>query len=137
MSHFSRRSIERLETCHPELEELFREVVLHFDCAVLCGHRGQEEQDEAFYAGRSKLKWPQSKHNQVPSLAVDVAPWYPDPPHIRWNDRERFYYFAGVVQGLAISLDIPLRWGGDWDRDTEVKDQSFFDLPHFELMGGL
>ena len=29
---------------------------------------------------------------------------------------------------------IPLRWGGDWDVDTELKDNDFDDLPHFELL---
>jgi hypothetical protein len=30
-------------------------------------------------------------------------------------------------------MDIPLRWGGDWDSDTEVNDNGFDDLVHFEL----
>ena len=30
-------------------------------------------------------------------------------------------------------MDINLRWGGDWDQDTEVKDNRFDDLGHFEL----
>ena len=25
-----------------------------------------------------------------------------------------------------------IHWGGDWDRDTEVNDQTFNDLAHFE-----
>ena len=31
-------------------------------------------------------------------------------------------------------MNIKLRWGGDWDRDTQVKDNSFDDLLHFELI---
>jgi len=27
-----------------------------------------------------------------------------------------------------------LRWGGDWDRDTQVDDNNFDDLVHFELV---
>ena len=57
------------------------------------------------------MKRPKNKHNaEEPELskAVDVAP-YP----IDWNDKERFYYFAGVVMGIAIQMGIPLRWGGD------------------------
>jgi hypothetical protein len=30
---------------------------------------------------------------------------------------------------------LKLRWGGDWDMDTEVKDNKFDDLVHFELVG--
>ena len=37
--------------------------------------------------------------------------------------------------GIANRLEIPIRWGGDWDMDTYVKDQKFKDLPHFELTG--
>ncbi len=33
----------------------------------------------------------------------------------------------------AHDLGIELRWGGDWDRDAEFDDQTFNDLPHFEL----
>ena len=47
MPSFSQRSLDRLATCHPDLNRLFTEVVKHFDCTVLCGHRGQEEQDKA------------------------------------------------------------------------------------------
>lgn len=133
MPKFSQRSLSRLETCHEDMQKLFKEVVKHFDCTIIEGRRGKEAQDEYFRTGKSKLKWPNSKHNaQTPDLsrAVDVAP-YP----IDWKDKERFYYFAGVVKGIATQMDIPLRWGGDWDQDTQVHDQTFFDLPHFELDG--
>jgi peptidoglycan L-alanyl-D-glutamate endopeptidase CwlK len=128
MPHFSERSMKKLETCDPSLQTLFNEVIKNFDCTVLCGHRGEEEQNEAYHSRRSKKPWPQSKHNKLPSDAVDVAP-YP----INWNDEERFYYFAGYVQGVASQMGIKIRFGGDWDSDTEVDDQDFNDLPHFEL----
>lgn len=128
MPRFSRRSQEALATAHPDLQRLFEEVIKHFDCIVLEGHRDKEKQERMVREGKSTLHYPESEHNKEPSLAVDVAP-YP----IDWEDRERFYYFAGFVQGVASQMGIPIRWGGDWDRDTEVHDQSFFDLPHFEL----
>lgn len=68
-------------------------------------------------------------HNKTPSLAVDVAPW-----PIDWNDKNRFYHFAGRVQGIAQMFNIKIRWGGDWDSDNDLKDQNFYDLPHFELV---
>ena len=70
-----------------------------------------------------------SKHNSFPSLAVDVAP-YP----INWSDKERFYFFAGYVKATADQMKIKIRWGGDWDGDTKVRDQTFMDLPHYELI---
>ena len=128
MPKFGKRSKAKLETCHPDLQRLFNEVIKHFDCSILQGERGEEEQNEYYRTGKSKLKFPQSKHNSSPSLAVDVAP-YP----IDWNDKHRFYYFAGFVKGIAASMGITLRWGGDWDGDNDLNDQTFFDLPHFEL----
>lgn len=129
MPRFGSKSLGQLKSANTKLQVLFEEVVKEFDCSVLDGHRTEEEQNEAFRKGHSKLQFPQSKHNKYPSMAVDVAP-YP----IDWNDKERFYYFAGYVKGVAESLDIKIRWGGDWDGDTHVKDQTFFDLPHFELV---
>ena len=36
--------------------------------------------------------------------------------------------------GVASQMGIKIRWGGDWDRDTDLSDNRFNDLPHFELM---
>lgn len=128
MPKFSKRSLDKLETCHPDLQKLFKEVVKSFDCTVLCGYRGKEEQDKAYRDGNSKVQYPNGKHNRRPSNAVDVAP-YP----IDWNDKFRFYYFAGFVMGIAKQLGLSIRYGGDWDRDTDLKDNKFDDLVHFEL----
>lgn len=130
MPRFSNTSATRLAQCDPRLRAVFDEVIRHFDCTILCGHRAKAEQDAAFAAGNSKVQWPNGKHNTVPSLAVDAAP-YP----IDWEDRERATFFAGVVMGTAWQMGIELRWGGDWDRDTQVNDNTFDDLWHFELVG--
>ena len=128
MAKFGKTSKKRLGTCEKDLQRLFEEVVKHFDCSVLEGHRGQEKQDKYFNEGKSKVKYPKGRHNATPSRAVDAIP-YP----VDWDDTERMYYFSGVVKGIAISLGINIRWGGDWDGDTEVQDTNFKDLPHFEL----
>ena len=130
MPMLSMRSREILQTCDPRLQDLFQRVVYSFDCTVVSGHRGQEEQNNLFHRGVSKLKWPHSKHNRKPSLAVDVYP-YP----IDWKDRDRFHYFAGVVMGMSLSLNYDIRWGGDWNKDWQVRDNVFDDLGHFELIG--
>jgi peptidoglycan L-alanyl-D-glutamate endopeptidase CwlK len=133
MPTFGKVSKDRLATCHPRLIELFEEVVKHYDCIILCGTRSKDEQDEAFRTGKSKLAFPKSKHNSMPSMAVDVAPYFTVAPNVRWNDKESFYHFAGFVKGIAAAKGINIRWGGDWDSDNDLKDQTFFDLPHFEL----
>ena len=128
MPKFGKTSTDRLATCHPKLQELFNEVIKNYDCSILQGERTKEEQDEYFRTGRSKVQYPNSKHNSSPSMAVDVAP-YP----IDWQNTNRFYHFAGYVEGVARSMGVELRWGGDWDSDKDFSDQTFNDLPHFEI----
>lgn len=126
---FSALSKRRLATCDKRLQEIFNEVIKHVDCTVICGHRSKAEQEAAFRAGTSKLRWPNSLHNRLPSLAVDVVP-YP----VDWDDRSRFIYFAGFVRGIAIQKGIEIRSGVDWNGNFNLKDENFFDAPHFELM---
>lgn len=126
MPQFSHRSLSRLKTCDSRLVQLFNEVIKTYDCTVLEGHRTREKQMEYYLAGKSMTT--NSKHLLVPSEAVDVAP-YP----LDWDDTIRFYHFAGFVQGTAINLNIPIRWGGDWNGNLNLRDQHFFDLVHFEL----
>jgi len=101
------------------------------DFTILEGYRGEEKQNEAFDTGRSQLRYPESKHNTFPCLAVDIAP-YP----IDWQDTERFVLLAGVIKAVAHSLEVSdlIRWGGDWDRDGQMTDETFRDYPHFELV---
>ena len=128
MPRFGSRSINRLKTCDQKLQELFYEVVKHFDCSIIEGNRGEERQNKAYADGKSKVKYPNGKHNKFPSGAVDVAP-YP----IDWSDRDRFHYFGGFVLGVAKQMGMNIRWGGDWNQDTETKDNKFDDLVHFEI----
>lgn len=129
MPGFSVLSMSRLQTCDVRLQELFAWVVLSVDCAILCGHRGQEAQHAAFLAGTSKLDWPDGKHNGTPATAVDVVP-YP----VDWKDKIRMAYFGGYVLAAARSKGIPIRWGHDWNGNNDLFDQKFIDSPHYELI---
>jgi len=130
MAEFSKSSKEKLDTCHEELRRLFLAVSKYYDCTILCGHRSKAEQDDAVRTGHSKLAWPNSKHNSLPSKAIDVVPF-----PIDWKTKERFYHFSGFVLGIAKLLDIKVRWGGDWNNNLNFNDETFTDLPHFELIG--
>lgn len=123
-------SRKRLDTCDPDLQRIFDEVIKHIDVAITEGERGKELQNKYFAEGKSKLRYPEGKHNKTPSQAVDAIP-YP----VDWKDKERFIRFAYFVMGIAAGMDIELRWGGDWDRDFDLEDQRFNDYPHFELVG--
>jgi peptidoglycan LD-endopeptidase CwlK len=132
MARFSSASRNALATCHPELQRLFNRVVEITDCKVIEGHRGKELQEIAFAAGRSKVHWPNSKHNTSPSVAVDVAP-YP----IDWKNRERFCFLAGIVEAVAAEMGINIRWGGDFNEDgLNAGDRDNWDMPHYELVEG-
>lgn len=132
MPHFGESSLGKLETAHPDLQRLFNEVIKYYDCVVLCGFRNEEEQNAAFEAGNSKLKWPYGKHNKYPSLAVDVMP-YP----LNWSNTakniEQITLFAGFVLGMAKMMNIKIRWGHDWDGNIRPDDHGFIDLPHYQL----
>ena len=130
MAKFGKTSKSKLLTCHEDLQTVFNEVIKYVDCSILEGHRSGERQDKLFEEGKTKVKYPNGRHNASPSRAVDVAP-YP----IDWDDRERFHLFAGFVLGIARSMGITLRWGGDWNMNFEVDDNKFDDFPHFELKG--
>lgn len=139
--------MEALSTASESLQRLFEEVVRWYDCSVLEGHREKERQDEKQRTGKSKVKWPNSRHNSKPSEAVDAVRYpvhWPSPgidrrvkldPELKEYVKRiaEFYHFAGYVQGTARQMGIELRWGGDWDSDREFLDNVFDDLPHFEL----
>ena len=128
MPRYSNRSAIKLAECDERIQRVFNKVIRTIDHTILVGYRDEATQEEMYDQGRSQLQFPKSKHNKLPSQAVDVAP-YP----IDWNDRERFTLFAGFVLGTAQQMGINLRWGGDWDKDWETADNSFDDLVHFEL----
>ena len=128
MPSFGHRSEENLKTIHLHLQLLLREAIKLMDFTVIEGHRSPERQAQLLTEKKTKVE--RSKHNESPSLAVDIAPW-----PIDWEDTKRFYYLAGIIRTLASEHGIPTRWGGDWDSDSDFADNVFNDLPHFELKG--
>ncbi|AUR82451.1 hedgehog signaling/DD-peptidase zinc-binding domain protein [Vibrio phage 1.024.O._10N.261.45.F8] len=127
---YGKTSKARLATCHPEIQRLFNSLINDYDVSIICGHRTEEEQNAAVAKGASKTKYPNSKHNSLPSLGIDAA-LYP----IDWNDVGRHYMFVGIVRERARELGIPIRCGADWDSDFATNDQTFNDLVHFEYAG--
>jgi peptidoglycan L-alanyl-D-glutamate endopeptidase CwlK len=141
MAHFGERSKERLDTTHQDIQVICKEVIQNFDFSVLEGSRSLAQQQEYFNTGRSKLDGikQKSKHQSYPSLAIDIAP-YPIDFKNNSKAKARFYLLAGYMfqaSEMLFKTGITthnLRWGGDWDADKDFHDQSFDDLPHFELV---
>lgn len=121
MPELSEVSKKRLSDCHLDLQRLIAEVVKLAPCAVICGHRGEKEQNDAFNKGSSKAKFGQSFHNSLPSLAVDVVPQPLD-----WGDIPAFEKLGSLIMQKADELSIKIRWGKHF--------KGLVDYPHFELM---
>ena len=88
------------------------------DFAIICGHRGENEQNAAFAAGRSKVKYPYSKHNMKPARAYDRVP-YPIPLNAAgaWDDKSPLWdQLAALEQQCADELGIEIVNTIPWDR---------------------
>jgi peptidoglycan L-alanyl-D-glutamate endopeptidase CwlK len=135
MSEYSNKSLDRLKKCHQDLQTTFNYVVKYWDNTIITGPRGEAEQNKKFKKGLSKVKYPNSKHNSEPSMAVDAAP-YPS----LYSSKENMIAFGGFVLGVHTMLksyglvEHDMRWGSDWDMDDNLDNNNFNDPGHFELI---
>lgn len=129
---WSARSNAVRDTLDPFLQELVDYILQHINISLICGFRNEQEQNAAFDAGASTLRWPDGNHNQLPSKAVDLQP-YPYP-----TDSLKLWASLGYIAGLAAEYarwrGRRIRWGGDWNGDGSMTDQNFDDLFHLEVL---
>lgn len=131
---WSQRSLEVYLELDPRLQEL-ADWLLHnvADISLIDGHRTKEEQDEYFEANVTTVRWPNSKHNKLPSLAFDFQPYpYPTSEPKLWA---ALAYVAGHAVMWGKQKNIRIRWGGDWNSNGDLTDQNFDDLFHIEIAG--
>jgi len=90
------------------------------------GYRSPERQDELYTHGRSApgpvvtyKRGGESKHNSLPSRALDVAFLLADGT-VSWSG-----LLLSKFARLMKAADARVRWGGDWP--------GFKDRPHFEV----
>jgi peptidoglycan L-alanyl-D-glutamate endopeptidase CwlK len=141
---FSTKSKEKLAQAHPILQKFFEYVNSEIQqCTILSGGRTIEQQRD-FVNGTNLTginpekkvlsKTMDSNHLIQPdgfSHAVDVAP---DPVEFeKPGYKLNLIYFAGKVMEAARRRGIKLRYGGDWNKNNEISDESFQDTDHFEL----
>lgn len=147
MYKFGSNSSKQLQTCHPDLQLIFEMAIkmTKIDFSIIEGHRSVERQVQLYEESKTKKDGiiRKSKHNYLPSKAVDIAIYH---GHKYWRDKiiydtKHLSYVAGIIMSCADILhangDIEhlIRWGGNWDNDGVLMlDQSFQDLPHFELI---
>ncbi len=104
------------------------------DISLLEGFRCGDRQNSLFESGETKLRWPDGKHNQLPSKAVDFRPYpWPGRQEMQWS---ALAYVASAAILIAKEEGIALRWGGDWNQNGDMTDQHFYDLFHLEIAGG-
>ncbi len=130
------RSKKILTEIHEDLQ-LLCTVTLDltpFDLTLTDGHRGEKLQEQYFNSGASKVEYPDSLHNKLPSMAVHLHPL----PLDQHEYVQRYYILAGVVFAAArrLGLEERIRWGGLWDRPwlAGLEENPFKDLSHVELL---
>ena len=133
---YGRKSSEALITASLNLQVVFYEALAMglIDISAIEGRRKKARQNRLFAINKSKVRWPNSKHNVLNpndlAHAVDAAPFVDGKISDNWY---HCIYLAGVIQACGEKLGIPIRWGGNWDRDGEpITDQDFQDLWHYE-----
>ena len=133
MPSFGENSLNNLGTCHTDLQKIAHLAIRFVDFSVVEGHRGQADQNRMADEGKSHLRWPDGRHNTIPSKAMDIVPWPAG------YDERAMLVLAGAVR-LAADILLEegeighgLRWGGDWDGDGDFRDNRLWDPWHFEL----
>ncbi len=133
---FGRASKSRLmPVCH-DLQLIAQETLAVgiMDFSIIEGHRDGARQNRYFDLGKSRVKFPDGKHNKMPAEAIDAVPWING--KLSYN-KLHCCVLAGIILTCAKKLDVKLRWGGNWDMDSEpITDQDFLDLVHFEIIKG-
>ena len=143
---WSQRSRDNLRGVHPNLIKVADRAldILYYsqgpDIFVNEGVRTVERQQMLYNQGRKTpgkiVTWTmKSNHFINPRTgyghAIDVyaAPYRAD------QSAETSKTIARAFLQAAHELDIPIRWGADWDRDGVFYEKGEGDSPHFELWG--
>lgn len=144
--HLGKRSERRLSGVHGDLVKVVRRalVITTRDFTVLEGLRTEARQKQLVADGASQTM--NSRH--LTGHAVDLAPL--DEGQVTWQ-WQHYFGLASAMQQAAQELDIPVVWGGCWDRRlNDIGDpknaqllyierrralgkEPFLDGPHFEL----
>jgi len=127
MYKFSQSSLDKLSTCHPDLQKVaVRALELSLlDFGIVEGERTLEKQKEYMATGRSStIKSRHIKRDQDKQgvHALDIA------VYVEGKYSQDFNHYAKVAQVFftaAIEFGVQIEWGGFW--------LSPKDGPHFQL----
>jgi hypothetical protein len=132
-------SKQRLRLAHPLLQKIMNLAAVNVDFLILDSMRGEAEQELAFKRGYTKVHFGNSAHNWKPALALDIAP---EP--LDWGNSKNKAHNVKALQRFvdlqlshilpaAMKLGIKIRQGVDWNRNGNLTDDSWDDLPHVEI----
>lgn len=144
-------SLAHLQGVNPDLVRVVKRAITTTtqDFSVNEGLRSVAKQMANVAAGNSRTM--ESRH--LDGHAVDLVPWING--SLQW-DWPAIYHIASAMRGAGIAENVPLRWGGVWDRalnelpgdpaglklavEAYAKRHVGSDLldgPHFELPKGV
>lgn len=117
--HFGSRSIMKLQGVHPELPLIASRALLYsrVDFGITDGLRDRATQKKLVRSGKSRTM--KSKH--LTGDAIDVVAYVGGKVTWEWEFYEQI---NEAFQRASEELNIPIEWGGDWDR--------FKDGVHFQ-----
>lgn len=146
MFSFGSSSLERLQECHEDLQKIARLAISKsdIDFGISEGYRSVERQKQLYTEGKSKIDGINKlgKHNYNPSMAIDIYIYHPN-IEIRRKlayDKIHLSYIAGIFRACSEELKSKgeishsIRWGGNFNMNNELAEESFLDMPHFELV---
>lgn len=140
------KSLTTLGATHPDLQRVVNLAITltDTDFTVLEGLRSKARQAQLVKEGKSKTL--DGRH--LTGHAVDLGAYVNG--QVSW-DWEHYYHVATAMKKAAAQLNIPIVWGGVWDKalvslgDTKAAvaayvasrkaagRTAFIDGPHFEL----
>lgn len=133
------KSRAELQGVHPNLVKVVERAAKKMEFRVLEGVRTPERQRELYAQGRTKpgniVTWTlNSNHFKKADGYGHAVDLFPAP--YDWNNLASFDALSRAMFDAARELNIPIRWGADWDRDGQPRERGESDSPHFELFAG-
>ena len=130
MFKLSKNSEDLLNTVDKDLQDLTRAVikVSPFDFAITCGYRSQLLQEKYYKEGKTKTM--SSKHTE--GLAIDIVPFINGKQN--YDAVEELLEILGAFKVVANQMNIKIRCGDNWNNGKLIKENSFIDMYHIELL---
>lgn len=126
------RSLQRIEGVHPDIMAVVQYAIrispVDFGIPKTGGVRDDKTQHRLMGTGKSKTL--RSRH--LTGHAVDIYAIDPKTGNATWEPRLVLQVHEAFEQASA-ALHAPLRWGGDWDQDGDIRERGEDDLVHHEL----